>query len=633
MSLKKLGKYEIIERIGEGATAEVFLANDPLMDRKVALKVLKAALVADSSSFARFAQEAQAASGLIHKNIATVLDMGEYEGRYYIVMRYIPGMSLAKRIVDQGPLSWEQVKKLASQIGSALNYAHHEGFLHRDVKPQNIICTPDGNFVLTDFGLMKAMMQTGLTSHTGAILGTPSYIAPEIWQSGEAGPATDQYSFACVLYEAIMGNILFNGDTPAAIMRNSLLKEPEFPDQWPQGVPQGVGGVLAKALMMDPKSRYEDIETFYHALENAHLKGPERIPSTGRSSDQTVTIKKEKHLQDPKKKKRLVITYGLLSIFSFLCLAVVIAILGTKLKSGVMGLIAKESVSTMENNSTTSSAPFATNQSTKLTGTTIGLMNTRVTAESSDNSLSEISANTPTITASETVTLTPTRAHTPTSVHTATSVRTPTKAHTPTRAHTATITSTPTSTLNPEKMPAFTDEFELSVDPRWEYYEEDWLLVDGAITSLISGRKTMLVGDTSWDSYSINIDFHEKCKSVGAGSQYMGVVLRAQNPNEYIMLKINTCAIYVGVYLKWLVYKSGSVEYETDYFKPEDISSDGQVIHVRIEVENSVQRVYINNLLTNEMTYPQFPETGMVGLVMDSKQDYYVERFEVSPLK
>jgi serine/threonine protein kinase len=261
-----IGKYEILEKLGEGASSDVYRARDTQLGRVVALKVLKPALVPDSSAFGRFIQEAQAAAGLFHPNIATVLDMGEADGRYFISMRYLPGQSLDKILKADGPLSWESVTRMAQQVGAALDYAHKAGFLHRDVKPSNIISTPEGEYILTDFGLVRAMMSTGLTSHTGAVLGTPAYIPPEIWLGEPAVPATDQYALACVVYEALTGKVLFSGDTPPAIMTRHVLKGAELPEALPGTEGQPLQAVLAKALAKNAPDRYPSLGSFTGAL-------------------------------------------------------------------------------------------------------------------------------------------------------------------------------------------------------------------------------------------------------------------------------------------------------------------------------------------------------------------------------
>ena len=266
METHRLAKYEIHEKLGEGATAEVYHARDTVLGRDVALKVLKPALVPDPSAFARFVQEAQAAAKLFHNHIATVLDMGDADGRYFIAMRYVPGKSLDKILIDDGPLPWDDTLRMVKQISEALDFAHGEGFLHRDVKPSNILCDNKGDFWLTDFGLTRAMISTGLTSHTGAVLGTPSYIAPEVWQGEPAAQATDQYSLACVVYEALTGETLYGGVTPQEIITKHLIKEPKFSVQFEGSEPEDVVAIFKKALSREVSQRYESMSIFAQEL-------------------------------------------------------------------------------------------------------------------------------------------------------------------------------------------------------------------------------------------------------------------------------------------------------------------------------------------------------------------------------
>jgi len=261
------GKYQLLELIGAGATAEVYRALDRTLEREVALKLLKPSLVGDSQAFGRFLQEARGAARLFHPNIATVLEVGESEGRYYVAMRYIPGRSLDKLLAEQGRMSWEETLRMAEQIGSALDFAHGEGFLHRDVKPSNILRRSDGEYVLTDFGLVKAMMATGLTTHTGALLGTPAYMAPEVWLGQPACPATDQYALACVVYEALTGKVLFAGETPPAVMTRHVLKGAEMGEGWLSDGPEDARAVLLKALAKEPSERYATAGEFVQALQ------------------------------------------------------------------------------------------------------------------------------------------------------------------------------------------------------------------------------------------------------------------------------------------------------------------------------------------------------------------------------
>ncbi len=272
MVTTRFGKYLIIRELGSGATADVYLAQDTSQsNQEVALKILKSVLVADKTAFLRFQQEASIASQLNHPNIANVLEVGEYAGYFYIAMRYINGEALDK-VLKKGVLSWQMAARLAQQIGSALDYAHGLGFIHRDVKPANIMMTPDGDFILTDFGLARAIENSGLTS-TGAVLGTPSYIPPEVWNT-KAVPASDQYALACVVAEALTGKQAFPGTTLQMVLNNHLITGPELPDVWPVGVPAGVGAVLQRALDKDPSKRFRKCVHFATTLVHASQTPP-----------------------------------------------------------------------------------------------------------------------------------------------------------------------------------------------------------------------------------------------------------------------------------------------------------------------------------------------------------------------
>jgi len=279
---KQLSRYTIESHLGSGAFADVYKALDSVLNRTVALKVLKPMLVADSEAFARFTREAQVAATLFHPQIATVLDMGEADGYYFIAMRYVDGKSLDRIIAERGILPWEQALKITEQIASALQFAHDKGLIHLDVKPQNIIISTSEGAVLTDFGLVRAIVSSGMTTTT-SMIGTPSYIAPEIWEGQEASPATDQYALACVLAEMLTGKVLFGGKTPPAVMAKHF-KLPEWPAAWPVGIPADVSIVLGKALAPRPQERYASNQEFLAALRTSR----ERPVSSASNQQSTI---------------------------------------------------------------------------------------------------------------------------------------------------------------------------------------------------------------------------------------------------------------------------------------------------------------------------------------------------------
>ena len=268
--LNQLGRYKIEAHLGSGAFGDVYKATDQMLMRTVALKVLKPSLVADGQAFARFVQEAQVAANLFHPNIATVLDLGEADGRYYLAMRYVDGPSLDRVLASKGALPWPTALSLITHIGQALDFAHQKGLVHRDIKPQNILISAADGAVLTDFGLVRALASSSMTA-TGSFLGTPHYMAPEIWEGHDAVFATDQYALACVLMEMLTGKIMFDGKTPPAVMARHF-RAVELPDPWPQTVPAGLGAALHKALAKTPDERFANNATFLEAARSQGAK-------------------------------------------------------------------------------------------------------------------------------------------------------------------------------------------------------------------------------------------------------------------------------------------------------------------------------------------------------------------------
>ena len=273
--INKIGRYEIEEHLGAGAHADVYRAADPLLKRKVALKVLKPALIADEDAFARFTREAQVLANLPHPHIAWVWDMGEADGSYYLAMRYVEGKSLDKVIAERGALAWTEALQAVQQVADGLQFAHDKGLVHRDIKPQNIIISQADGAVLTDFGLVRAIVSSGGTS-TGAMLGTPHYMAPEVWEIEESNSASDQYALACVLVEMLTGKILFDGKTPPIVMAKHF-RPLELPASLGRGVPAGVENILRKALAHKPADRYASVKEFTAALATSQMISTETM--------------------------------------------------------------------------------------------------------------------------------------------------------------------------------------------------------------------------------------------------------------------------------------------------------------------------------------------------------------------
>jgi WD40 repeat protein len=292
--MTQLGKYQLHEYLGSGAFADVYRATDTNLKRTVALKVLKPALLADQEAFSRFVQEAQVAGGLFHPHIATVLDLGEADGRHFIAMRYVDGPSLDKVIAERAPLPWDEAVNIITQVAGALEYAHNRGLVHRDIKPQNILLSPGEGAVLTDFGLVRAMEASGMSTRSGAILGTPQYIPPEVWNGRLASTASDQYALACVFFELLSGQALFSGQTPAELVTRHIIEGPKFPEKWPPGSPPGVENALRKALSRLPQERYASVSKFVQALQE--LNQPRNAASV---AELHLPVKQQVEAQEP----------------------------------------------------------------------------------------------------------------------------------------------------------------------------------------------------------------------------------------------------------------------------------------------------------------------------------------------
>jgi eukaryotic-like serine/threonine-protein kinase len=268
ISSQQLGRYQIESHLGSGAYADVYKALDTALDRVVALKVLKPALMADEDAFSRFLQEAKTLANLMHPHIAWVWDLGEADGRYFLAMRYVDGPSLDKYLAQNGKLSWDDSYRITQEIAAALQMAHDKGIVHRDVKPQNILISATEGAVLTDFGLVKAMESSGMSTRTGAIIGTPQYIPPEVWQGETGGPPADLYALACVIVEMLTGQVVFEAPTPPAVMLKHF-QPLELPEKWPAEIPNQFVEMVQTALQQDPGSRQESVKTFVFQIDSA----------------------------------------------------------------------------------------------------------------------------------------------------------------------------------------------------------------------------------------------------------------------------------------------------------------------------------------------------------------------------
>jgi serine/threonine-protein kinase len=276
--MTKLGKYILHENLGQGGFATVYRATHATLQTEVAVKLLSPALVDDEKSRQRFIREAQSASALNHPHIAQVIDLDEDGDQFYIVMDYFPGGDLKRWAEAHAPLARSDLLRILGQMAAALDYAHAQGMLHRDVKPGNILIDLAGNAHLGDFGLVRPADAPHLTQ-VGSVVGTATYIAPEQAESRpDIDARADQYSLAVVAYELLAGAPPFSGDNSTAVSLLHITKPPPAPSSQNPAVPVEVDDVLLKGLKKAPAERYPTCAALVKALEEAfHLSDQRRL--------------------------------------------------------------------------------------------------------------------------------------------------------------------------------------------------------------------------------------------------------------------------------------------------------------------------------------------------------------------
>lgn len=248
-------RYRAIEKIGSGGMAEVYKAVDEVLGRTVAVKVLHPRYASEPNFVARFRQEAQAAANLSHPSIVNIYDWGRDDETYYIVMEYVNGTDLKSLVEQRGAMDPVKVAEYGMQACAALAVAHGYDIIHRDIKPHNIVITPDGTVKVMDFGIARAGNTT--MTQTGSVLGTAQYISPEQAQGRALGPASDLYSLGVTLYELATGRLPFDADTPVAVALKQVNEQPVPPRQIRPSVPASLEAVIMKAMRKNPAERYQ----------------------------------------------------------------------------------------------------------------------------------------------------------------------------------------------------------------------------------------------------------------------------------------------------------------------------------------------------------------------------------------
>jgi serine/threonine protein kinase/formylglycine-generating enzyme required for sulfatase activity len=262
---KILGQYRIIEKIGSGGMADVYIARQESLNRHVAVKVLPAILSRDKTFRARFEREARSVAQLRHPNILTIFDYGKYGDVIYIVMEYARGSTLKERMTEPIPL--ERAVEIISQVGSALAYAHRQGVIHRDVKPSNVLLTEDGWPLLADFGLARMVEGSKELTVSGVSIGTPEYMSPEQGRGLSADHRTDIYSLGVMLYEMVTGQRPYSADTPMAVIIKHMSAPLPSPLALRPDLPVAMEGVIIRAMAKAPQDRYETAEDMVAALQ------------------------------------------------------------------------------------------------------------------------------------------------------------------------------------------------------------------------------------------------------------------------------------------------------------------------------------------------------------------------------
>ncbi|MFB4167547.1 Stk1 family PASTA domain-containing Ser/Thr kinase [Virgibacillus sp. JSM 102003] len=295
-------RYQIGETIGGGGMANVYLANDVILNRDVAVKVLRLDYANDEEFIARFDREAQSATSLSHPNVVNIYDVGEEDHILYMVMEYVDGMTLKEYIQRYGPIDVQEALDIMKQVTAAISHAHANDIVHRDIKPQNILIDSYGRVKVTDFGIAVALSATSLTQ-TNSILGSVHYLSPEQARGGMATKKSDVYSLGIVLFELLTGRLPFSGQSPVSIALKHLQNDTPSVKRFNPDVPQSVENIVLKATAKDPFHRYDTVYELEDGLETA--LDPDRIdeekyvpPNEAGEETKAIPIITDNQLQD-----------------------------------------------------------------------------------------------------------------------------------------------------------------------------------------------------------------------------------------------------------------------------------------------------------------------------------------------
>lgn len=322
-------RYEIIKTIGHGGMADVYLALDTILNREVAIKILKADMSCDPVSLERFSREANSSTKLSHPNVVEIYDVGEDNDKHYIVMEYVKGYTLKQLIKRRGAIAPREAVWMIKQLALALLEAHKNGLIHRDIKSQNVLIKDDGTVKLADFGIAVLNNSLQLTSKD-SVLGSVHYLAPELAKGDSASMQSDIYSLGIVLYELLTGDVPYKADTPVQVALKHI-KEP-LPDvrKFNSDIPQAVVNILIKATAKNPNVRYENVALMIKDI-NAYLNGSNKNTKALKSDEYNISknandVIKEKHRKVEKGFSVLLIAS--ISLISIIALVIILFMCG-----------------------------------------------------------------------------------------------------------------------------------------------------------------------------------------------------------------------------------------------------------------------------------------------------------------
>ncbi|MDO4860678.1 MAG: Stk1 family PASTA domain-containing Ser/Thr kinase [Bacillota bacterium] len=338
MSSKALaGRYELLEKIGEGGMSVVYKARCRILKRFVAIKILKPEFIKDNKFTESFRREAQAAAGLTHPNIVNIYDVGREGNIYYIVMELIEGRVLSDIIKEEGPMEYHRVIEITKQIASALGFAHKNNIIHRDVKPHNILITGTGIAKIADFGIAKAVNTSTIVDNSAeGVMGSVHYFSPEQARGGYVDERSDIYSLGIVMYEMLTGRVPFDAENPVSVALMHINDEMVPPSQLVPGIPLGLELIILKATDKYQENRYASAEELIDDLDNIELVtrvvgAP--VKKTEEASEERQIRKQEEELPEKKEKK----SKKKLIIAIVIAAAVVAGLIGVGFATGFLG--------------------------------------------------------------------------------------------------------------------------------------------------------------------------------------------------------------------------------------------------------------------------------------------------------